>query len=49
MDINMEDVAEMLLDSQLIASISKGKQMGMQKPSAKNTVMCNIAVLMCPR
>lgn len=39
----------MLLDSQLIASISKGKQMGMQKPSAKHTIMCNAVVLVWPR
>lgn len=48
MDANVQDKAEMLLDSQLIASISKGKQMGMQKSSAKHTVMCNISVLICP-
>lgn len=47
MDINIQDVAEMLLDFQMIASISKGKQMSMQKPSAKYTIMCNTAMLIC--
>jgi len=48
MDANVQDKAQTLLDSQLTARISKGKQMGMQKSSAKHTVLCNIAVPICP-
>lgn len=37
MDANVQDEAEMLVESQLIASGNEGKQMGMQKVSAKHT------------
>lgn len=49
MDANVQDEAEMLVESQLIASGNEGKQMGMQKVECQaHWVRCNIVLPLYP-